>query len=140
MGNYIRQTIQGEQEPVCTHCRGTDLKKDGRRNGRQKYECRTCGRISYGLPPDLRPRCPWCRGAVRETRLSDGRLQYLCPACKKKFLSEYEQARHERGTVRRYRHIVNFYLNTRARLALVEYAQATRLTEPQALAAVTLTM
>ncbi len=136
MGFKIRQTKQGDQEPVCTHCNGKDLRDYGRANDRQRYFCRTCKRRSYGLPPDLRPKCPACKAIVRERRLPDDRSAYTCPKCKKCFLSEYKKATQERSKVLRYRHRFTFWLDRRARLALVEYGQAKRCTDAQAVQAI----
>lgn len=138
MANYIRQTKQGEREPVCTHCKSTDLRTRGFGEGKQRYVCRTCGRGSYGLPSDLRPKCPTCQGAVREQRLPDGRSRYFCPPCGKSFLSEYKSSRPDRDSKNSLRYVHRFAvcLTRQARLCLVEYAQATRRTEPQALRAI----
>ena len=35
----------------CPGCGGTDLMKRGRKAGRQRYECRTCGRYSTDSQP-----------------------------------------------------------------------------------------
>ncbi|MBC7808444.1 MAG: hypothetical protein H7145_20105 [Akkermansiaceae bacterium] len=68
--------------------------------------------------------------------MSDGRSRYLCPACRKHFLSEYKGARPERDTARRVRHPFSLCLNRRARLGLSAYVQATRSTDPQAVRAI----
>ncbi len=136
MGLKIHQTVQGDQEPVCTHCGSRDVLKKGRRKERQMYQCRLCRRISFGLPPDRRPTCLFCKKAVWESRMPDGRSRYFCPACGKSFLSEYKCGRPERGTGRNFRHRFCFWLNRQARLGLGEYVQAHRCTDAQAVRAI----
>ena len=112
-----------------------DLKKAGHKHDKQRYCCRTCGRISYGLPPDRRPKCPKCKGGVRATRLPDGRMRYLCLACRFCFRSEYVHARPEKLKGQG-RHMYSFSLNRTARQRLFEYVQAVRCTDPQAIRAI----
>ena len=134
-GFQIRQTRQGECEPVCTHCKSKELSKAGQRNGKKRYICRTCHRSSYGLPPDLRPRCPQCKGTVQAMLCRDGRYSYRCPGCRFTFLSEYKIARREKSK-ERLRHNIAIHLNRQARARLWEYMQATRYGEAQAVRAI----
>lgn len=134
-GYQIRQTRQGEREPVCTHCKSKELNKAGQRNGKKRYICRTCKRSSYGLPPDLRPRCPQCKGTVQAMLCRDGRYSYRCPSCRFTFLSEYKIARREKSK-ERLRHNFTFTLNPAARARLWEYMQATNFREAQAVRAI----
>ncbi|MBC8138492.1 MAG: hypothetical protein H8F28_21640 [Fibrella sp.] len=134
--NRVRQTQAGEQEPVCTHCKGKDLRKRGWKHDRRIYYCVACRRTSYGLPPDLRPRCFVCKGAVIERKRPDGRSRYQCRSCGKQFMSEYERARRERGKQLRYRHPFTLVLDRRARAGLGEYVQATGCTDVQAVRAI----
>ncbi|MBC8136964.1 MAG: zinc ribbon domain-containing protein [Fibrella sp.] len=136
MPNWIRQTKQGEQEPACTHCKSKNLREQRVRDGKQIYVCDECGKSSYGLPPDLRPKCPSCKNTVWEHRLPDGRSRYICSKCGKSFLSEYKQARRDRAKVARYWHSFGFWLDRRARLSLGETVQARRCTDAQAIRAI----
>ncbi len=134
-GFTIRHTRQGECEPVCTHCRSKSLSKAGRNHDKQRYFCRECKRKSYGLPPDLRPKCPSCKGTVRSTQLRDGRLRFRCPHCQFSFLSEYLIARQEKSKVP-LKHRLTFWLDRRARQNLVDYAQTVRCSEAQVVRAI----
>ncbi|MBC8139614.1 MAG: hypothetical protein H8F28_27350 [Fibrella sp.] len=128
---YIRQTRQGEQEPVCTQCRSTNLKKNGHYGEKQRYFCRACHHHSYGLPPDRRPKCPFCKAIVYATLLADGRTQYRCSVCRRSFRSEYLIARREVSRVP-LKHHFSFWLNRHARQRLVEYVQVARCTDAHA--------
>jgi transposase-like protein len=39
----------------CPHCRSQDLRKTGRKNGAQRYACRSCGRYCTDRPPRFSP-------------------------------------------------------------------------------------
>ncbi|MBC8137777.1 MAG: hypothetical protein H8F28_18000, partial [Fibrella sp.] len=136
MGAFrIRQTCQGEREPVCTHCGSKTLQRKGVRDDRQYYRCKTCQRGSFGLPPDLRPKCPNCKKTPHATLLSDGRFRYGCPHCNRAWMSEYKIGRKEKSK-ERFQHLHTFYLNRSARNGLFEYVQAARCTDAQALRAI----
>lgn len=92
-------------------------------------------RTSYGLPPDLRPKCPSCQGTVHSIQRPDGRLQFRCPHCTFSFLSEYRIARQEKSKVP-LKHRLTFWLDRRARQNLVDYAQTVRCSEAQAVRAI----
>ncbi|MBC8137098.1 MAG: hypothetical protein H8F28_14560 [Fibrella sp.] len=127
-----------EQAPVCPHCSGTRLVKDGHDGDRQRYTCRGCNRRSFGVLPAPEPylKCAACRGKLWQQRKPDGRTKFICSQCGKSRMSEYKAATREASKVFRYRHKFAVVLNRHAQRGLAEYVQAKRCTDAQAVRAI----
>jgi transposase-like protein len=127
-----------DQPPVCPHCNGTRLVKDGHDGDRQRYTCRGCNRRSFGVLPAPAPylKCPHCQSKLWQKRKPDGRIKYTCSKCGKCQMSYYRAARREPSKVFRYKHKFAVVLDRRSRLCLNEYVQAKGCTVPQAVRAI----
>ncbi|MBC8139917.1 MAG: hypothetical protein H7Y38_00595 [Armatimonadetes bacterium] len=122
--------------PVCTHCGGFNLKRNGTHKGKQVYHCRDCQRYSRGVVKvdDGRPLCRFCGNRVKiAKRLPPRRFMYRCLTCGRGFVDIPVIAYKEPV---RCPHRFAFMINDAARAKLMAYCAATGFSEPMAVRAI----
>ena len=83
----------------CPECDSENLYRKGKRNGRQRYQCKDCGRYfvegttfigRQAKLPKVKMNCPHCGEPhiIRDGLLESGKQRYKCLMCKKSFSSE----------------------------------------------------
>ncbi len=76
-------TQDAAEGPVCPGCGAGKAMRYGRRNGRQRFRCRGCGKLFVGVVREaVRYPCPYCDGDCWRDGLDEQRRQrYRCMRC-----------------------------------------------------------